>query len=505
MKVQSRFLFFFFTLFYLSAHPEEPWRRYYDSISTDSIKESVLILAADSMEGRETGEAGQKRAALFLATKYFSWNLKPGGVENNTAGVQPEDFMQPHPISTRNNKKKNLSVNGENFLFGKDFYYSGLLADTSINASEIYFIGANEKTMIDKIFTEEHCAGRNLVFLSGNELKTNTIINRLLTFDKKPYSVLILTEGNGIEKLFNKDESDNATPPFPCIYVSDNVAEKIFSKGKLQKLKQKSERKRKPVIYRQETKCSAELIKHTRKLKGENIVAYINGTDTAGETVVISSHYDHLGKTDTSIYYGADDNASGTAAILELARIFTTAKNNGHAPKRNILFLNVSGEEKGLLGSAWYVDHPFIPMEKTIANLNIDMIGRLDSYHDSTGVQNYVYIIGSDKMSTDLHNINLASNNAGPNLELNYRYNTKDDPNKFYRRSDHFNFVKKGVPVIFYFNGTHDDYHKPTDTSDKINFDILTQRTRLVFLTTWELVNRAERIIVDKANELENR
>jgi hypothetical protein len=498
-------LFLCFSLFCLTAFSEEPRRKYYESISVDSIKENVLILASEEMQGRETGENGQKLAAKFLATKYLSWNLNAGGVENGSMGIRPEDFMQPHPISTRNNKKKNLTINGENFLFGKDFYYSCLLNDTGFTANDFCFIGASEKTMPDKIFTEKHSANQNVVFLSGDEDRNKATINHLASLSNKPYSVLIVANSEELTKLFYKNDTDKTRTPFPCIYVSDNVAEKIFGKNKFQKLKNKSESKQMPLVYIQESACNAELLRNTEKLKGQNVVAYIKGTDTLGETVVVSSHYDHLGKRDTSIYYGADDNASGTAAILEMARIFTMAKNNGHPPKRNILFLNVSGEEKGLLGSAWYVEHPFIPMDKTVANLNIDMIGRIDPYHDSTGVLNYVYIIGSDKMSTDLHNINLASNETGPQLELNYKYNTKDDPNQFYRRSDHFNFVKKKVPVIFYFNGTHKDYHKPTDTSEKINFNILTKRAGLVFLTAWEIANRTERVVVDKANNEENK
>ena len=243
------------------------------------------------------------------------------------------------------------------------------------------------------------------------------------------------------------------------------------------------------------------MVKNTDQLSGQNILAFIPGSDLKDETVIISSHYDHLGKTDSLIYYGADDNASGTSGVLELARVFSEAGKAGHGPRRNILFMNVSGEEKRLLGSAWYVSNPTFPLKNTIADLNIDMIGRTDAIHDSLGIKNYIYIIGADKMSTELYTINEAQNLKGPRLQLDYKYNSEDDPNRYYMRSDHYNFVKNNIPVIFYFNGTHADYHKPTDTADKIDFEILANRTRLVFLTAWELANRNDRIIIDKKND----
>ena len=207
------------------------------------------------------------------------------------------------------------------------------------------------------------------------------------------------------------------------------------------------------------------------------------------------------GKKDSLIYFGADDNASGTSAVLEMARIFSLAKHNGDGPRRNIIFMNVSGEEKGLLGSSWYVANPVIPLKSTVADLNIDMIGRIDPFHDSTGVAEYIYIIGDDILSDDLHQINETENLNGPALELNYRFNEPDEPNHYYTRSDHYNFAKNDIPIIFYFDGSHADYHKPSDTADKINFELLTKRTQLVFQTAWRLANSPERIRLNHSNK----
>lgn len=228
----------------------------------------------------------------------------------------------------------------------------------------------------------------------------------------------------------------------------------------------------------------------------ENVVAFIKGSEKPDEILVISAHYDHIGKRNGKIYNGADDDGSGTVAVLEIAQAFALAIKDGHLPKRSILFLNVTGEEKGLYGSRWYVENPLFDLKKHIANLNIDMIGRVDDIHKGHD-ENYVYLIGSDKLSSVLHKVSEATNKKFMNLDLDYRFNDPNDPNRFYYRSDHYNFAKNKIPVIFYFNGVHADYHQPTDTPDKINYELLTKRTKLIFYTAWEIVNRQGKIIVD--------
>lgn len=228
----------------------------------------------------------------------------------------------------------------------------------------------------------------------------------------------------------------------------------------------------------------------------ENIWAFIEGTEKPDEILVISAHYDHVGMKNGEVYNGADDDGSGTVSLLEIAQAFMAAKKDGYGPKRSVLFLHVTGEEHGLHGSRYYSENPLFPIENTIADLNIDMIGRRDDDHKDNG--NYVYVIGSDRLSTDLHNINEEANKKYTHLDLDYKYNDRKDPNQFYFRSDHYNFAKKGIPIIFYFNGVHADYHRPTDTPDKIEYDILAKRAQLAFVTAWELANRENRPVVDK-------
>lgn len=231
----------------------------------------------------------------------------------------------------------------------------------------------------------------------------------------------------------------------------------------------------------------------------ENIWAYIEGSEKPDEILVISAHYDHVGMKNGEVYNGADDDGSGTVTLLEIAQAFMQAKKEGHGPKRSILFLHVTGEEHGLHGSRYYSEHPLFPLANTITDLNIDMIGRRDAKHKDN--PNYVYLIGSDRLSTDLHKISEESNKKYGHLELDYKYNALNDPEQIYYRSDHYNFAKKGVPALFYFNGVHEDYHLPGDTPDKIEYDILAKRARLVFATAWELANRENRPVVDKTGE----
>lgn len=229
----------------------------------------------------------------------------------------------------------------------------------------------------------------------------------------------------------------------------------------------------------------------------ENILAFIEGSEKPNEIIVVSAHYDHVGMKKGEVYNGADDDGSGTVAVMEIAEAFQEAKRKGYGPKRSILFLHVTGEEHGLFGSEYYSDHPVFPLANTVADLNIDMIGRDDP--ENRGKQ-YVYVIGSEMLSSELKKINEVANDKSVKLELNYKYDDPKDPQRLYYRSDHYNFAKHNIPVAFFFDGIHEDYHKPTDTPDRIDYELLTKRAKLVFTTAWELANRPERIIVDGKN-----
>ncbi|RYZ46097.1 MAG: M28 family peptidase, partial [Chitinophagaceae bacterium] len=253
-------------------------------------------------------------------------------------------------------------------------------------------------------------------------------------------------------------------------------------------------------IQKAKAEVMLDVKKQANSLPASNVVGVIPGTDLKDEYVVISAHYDHVGIIDGKIHYGADDDGSGTVGIMEIAEAFIKAKKEGKGPRRSIVILAVSGEEKGLLGSEYYSNHPLFPMEKTTVNLNIDMIGRSDPDRKAGDSTNYVYVVGDDKVSSDLKPISEGQNKKYTKMELDYKYNDPNDPNRIYYRSDHYNFAKNGVPIIFYYDGMlRPDYHKPTDTPDKINYELLRKRTQLVFYTAWDMANRAEMLKRDLA------
>ena len=229
----------------------------------------------------------------------------------------------------------------------------------------------------------------------------------------------------------------------------------------------------------------------------ENVVAFIKGSEKPDEIVIISAHLDHVGMDkDGNVFNGADDDGSGTVSIMEIAQAFQQAVKDGNGPKRSILFIHVTGEEIGLYGSKYYTENPIFPLENTVCDLNIDMIGRIDP--EKKNNPNYIYLIGSNKLSQELQDVSTEVNKKYTKLELDYKYDDPDDPNRFYYRSDHYNFAKNDVPIIFYFNGVHEDYHKITDTPDKIEYELMTKRAQLIFYTAWEIANREKRISVDK-------
>ncbi|HSH65026.1 MAG TPA: M28 family peptidase, partial [Bacteroidia bacterium] len=281
----------------------------------------------------------------------------------------------------------------------------------------------------------------------------------------------------------------------PVFYISKSMADGILKSTTIDKLKQKLDKEAHPGPKKIKCNIVINIQNIPEKVISENVLGYIEGSDLKDELIVISAHYDHLGKDGNKIFNGADDDGSGTSAVLNIAKVFALAKKEGHGPRRSILCITFSGEEKGLLGSDYYVEHPEYPLSSTVCDLNIDMIGRIDEKHE--GNPNYIYVIGSDKLSSELHKINETMNNTYCHLTLDYTYNDPGDKNRYYYRSDHYNFAKNDIPVIFYFNGVHADYHKETDEVEKIDFKKMEKITRLVFFTAWELANKDKRIKVD--------
>ena len=466
------------------------------TVTAADLKTHLTIVAGKEMEGRETATEGQRKAAAYIENHFRNLGLKPGNGSS---------YQQMYPVYQDQLTEKKLSVNGRVFEWDKDFVISlQSAASGNWTIGETVFVGYGIVDSANNDYKGVDVKGKIVIALEGAPgagNATNLRMNNPASLGGK----ITAARNNGAIGLLlvSKDfPKRNASPVTGNMYFSQqttaagnfitaNISEAVASAllGRTSTQNSASLLESKKATYKAYMQLVAK--KETINLESSNVLGVIEGTDKKDEYLFITAHYDHLGKRDTVIYYGADDDGSGTVSVLELAEAFVQAKKKGKGPRRSIVFMTVSGEEKGLRGSAYYGNNPTFPLAKTTANLNIDMVGRIDpSYKgDST---NYVYVIGEDKLSSDLMKITDAVNNKFIKMELDRRYNDPKDPNRFYYRSDHYNFAAKGVPIIFYFNGVHRDYHRPTDTVDKINFDVMEKRARLIFHTAWEMANRDE-------------
>lgn len=476
------------------------------SITENELKEHLYIYASDDFEGRETGTAGQKKAVEYLRSEYSKLGV-PGAGEGG-------EYLQKVPLEIVNLPIGNITIGGKQYSLGEDFLtFSSLQGEFD----EVIYAGYGIEEGTYSDYKDLDVAGKIVMIkageprakdgtyvLSGNntssewsdlsesiEKKTQILVEKgaraILYVDNENYQRYqrafdFLANSNNGQMTLESEAQDPA-----LLLLQENVAREIYpvmeSTAKAVQL---------PVPISFDIKSTNEAI------DSENVVAIVKGSVKPNEYIIISSHLDHIGITeDGQINNGADDDGSGSVAMLEIAEAFKLAADAGQGPERSVVFLHVTGEEKGLLGSQYYTDiAPIFPLQATVANLNIDMIGRTDPKREGSG--EYIYLIGSDKLSSELHLLSETVNEQYTQLDLDYTYNDENDPNRFYYRSDHYNFAKNNIPIIFYFNGTHEDYHRPSDTPDKINYDLLAKRSQLIFYTAWELANRESRVMVDK-------
>ena len=474
--------------------------RYAKLITVAELKTDLYILASDSLEGRDTGRRGQKLAADYIQHKFKEYGIPPVKAEDPNAIV--EGYFQPFEVVQERGGSLSLESAGKKLQFLHELFYVNEVLKEDVAVNEIILMADGSKLVSTKglkgkvVVVVDRSEGNSMAFW-GKLRMWNTAAAaaevRLLLVATERVPTLVEEIGHyvsgGRMRLAIDPAPVQREGALQTIVVDTKaLGAMLGKKGKAALVKNKAGAKVAVDFMVKYTNLSEELMT-------ENVLAYIEGTDKKDELVVITAHYDHIGIEGDEVFNGADDDGSGTVAIMAIAKAFAKAKAEGNGPRRSVLVMPVSGEEKGLLGSKFYSERPVFPLENTVANLNIDMIGRVDSAH--TGKAPYIYVIGSDRLSTDLHNINEEANSTHTQLELDYTFNAEDDPNKFYYRSDHYNFARKGVPAIFYFSGVHEDYHKSTDTVEKIDFELLHQRALLTFHTAWQLANREERIVVD--------
>lgn len=486
----------------MAAHAQLPVKQlsqatpFANTITPDFLEQRLRVLASAEMEGRETGTPGQEKAAAYIESQFQGFGLKPGA-----AGQWRQYY--PMFIDTLGSHTA-LEVNGKHIPYGDDFKANIMSShgDTLENVP-VVFVGRGIADKDRDDYAGLDVKGKVVLFLSEDKYPTDSAYTgsarglsdaakRFWASNKGAKAVLVLDDNPRKPDFpragFMRMQRNPGGRMANEYLVRSGVAALIsgVDSASLKTLKPGTLPNPVSILYE----------KVPVELKPSNVLAFLEGTDKKDEVLFITGHYDHLGKKDGKIYYGADDDGSGTTAVLALAHAFEEAKKAGKGPRRSIVFMTVSGEEKGLLGSNYYVEHPLYPLEKTVADLNTDMVGRIDPGHEQD--TNYIYLIGDNKLSSAMRPISEAANDEFTKMKLDYTYNDPKDVNRFYYRSDHYNFAQHGIPIIFYFNGVHEDYHKPTDTVDKIHFGLMARRVQLVFYTAWDIANREEKLPVDR-------
>lgn len=503
---------FFGVIMSLCVLAQSPKKTYESTITEADLRKHLTYIASDELEGRDTGSEGQKKAAAYIVEHLKEWGLQP--IVNTPNG---KSYYQNFNLYQSEWGEAYIKIDGKQKTFFKDYIPSGFVNVPTEQNYETVFVGYGIKDPKTDDYAGKDVKGKAVVFVSGDPTKASkdwegvagtrkkikiasdlgaTAVFEISLLDASGFTTLV-AERKAILKRYSRmtveKAPSNTATPVPVFVVSSAMGAELigvkssklsgFLTGK--KLKTKSR------------KVAVKSERVEQPVETANVMGYLEGTDKKEDVLVISAHYDHVGVDEKGqIYNGADDDGSGTVAVMELAQAYSKAKKDGNGPRRSILFLWVTGEEKGLLGSEYFADvDPIVPLKDIFCNLNIDMIGRVDKKHENN--HDYTYIIGSDKLSSELHEISERANKESVNLELDYEFNDPKDPNRFYYRSDHYNFAKKGIPIAFYFTGVHEDYHQPGDDVEKILFPRYAKIVKLVFNTSWDLLNRDKRIVVD--------
>ncbi len=502
-------------------------RKLAEAITADQLKNYLYFVASDAMEGRDTPSRGLDITAEFLKMNLSRWGFKPAG-DNNTYFQKIE--LTVETIDAVNNL---LQVDGRNFNLNSDFFrlagngsanalmvFAGngwmvksknidafkgvdvkgrivVLADASLSGtitplpagvSQSDLAGTKGTDWADPITYATSKGAAGIIVVGSPQIQTAW--GQLPQFLSRP---------NMYPTRLRQTESE-PSDKLPVALVSNAVANAIFAGA--------PSGKDSPTPFTIDKTVSMTTMTRTEKKWTQNVVALWEGRDPVlkSEMVAIGAHYDHVGVNpnapgDDKIWNGADDDGSGTVAVLSIAEAL--AKSRLH-PKRSILFVWHAGEEKGLWGAEYFNKFPTVDIKKVISQLNIDMIGRSKKAGDTnpknvnlTG-ENAIYVIGSGMMSSTLGAVTKATNDAFLKIGYDYKYDDPKDTERFFFRSDHFHYAVNGIPIVFWFDGVHEDYHQPGDHADKIDYRKMEKITRTIFLTMWELSDLRERPKVDK-------
>jgi hypothetical protein len=500
-----------------------------DGITAQQLRNYLEFIASDELEGRDTPSRGLDIAAMYIAQHLKSWGIKPAG-DNGT-------YFQKFPLRRLKIDAQNtrLQLNNQSFAYGEDFLSS--FHNANISGSQIVYAGHGWVLKSKNINPYQGLDVKDKIVVVVNSLPKGVTFNDLQgkagddwfspplyaqthgakaviafgTFGNLanwPGSRWTQTEKGGVE--FGRPQTQITIPTItahPRLIAALFQGEKASGSNVYAKAIQQDFVE--PFELKPTKKINLSVAVKTENTHSQNVIGIWEGSDPVlkNEYVAIGAHYDHVGMNpfwagEDKIWNGADDDGSGTVAVMAMAEAFAKG---AQRPKRSILFLWVAGEEKGLWGSEYFTDNPTVPLGSIITQLNIDMIGRAQAPGDENHPQNKalpkpgeVFVIGSKLMSAELGELSEATNNAFLKMAFNYKYDDPKDPEQFFYRSDHYNFAKKGIPIIFYMDGSHADYHQPSDSIEKIDFVNMEKIARTIFATGWELANRPTRPKVDK-------
>jgi hypothetical protein len=501
-------------------------------ITAARLSEHLHIVASDAMEGRDTPSKGLDETAKYIAAHLARFGLKPAGDDGT--------FFQRITLIRRkaDPAKTTAALDNRVFKFGEDFLVSPAVGKASgalVYASHGWVVksknidaykGIDVRDKIVVVTASGLPAGVTRGDIKGkagedwedpesyarrNGAKGFILIPRTRDMERWWRAVRAGGEHGAVE-MERFANAEGSQQQLPSIFASAAMLDAIFagetvSGADILKATQSGET-RAAFALSPNKRMTFDAVASTDKQMTQNVVGLLEGRDATlkAEYVAIGAHYDHVGvglpdASGDALYNGADDDGSGTVAILTMAEALARGKVR---PARSILFVWHAGEEKGLWGSQYFTKFPTVPIKQIVAQLNIDMIGRSKKEGDTKPENrdlsgpNEIYVIGSRMMSTDLGDLSERINRAYLNLNFNYKYDDPADPNRFFFRSDHFNYAQRGIPIIFYFDGVHEDYHRPSDTPDKIDYQKMERVTRTVFLTALELANAPARPRVDK-------
>ena len=504
-----------------------------DTISANQLRDYLTFIASDEMEGRDTPSRGLDLTAKFLAMNLARWGFKPAGDEgsffqridlrrnrNDTAQTKAElngraltagtDFI---PVSGPGN------VSGQMVFAGTGWFVKskGVDAYKGIDPTGKIAVVVATPNMFPRGVGRADLGKPGEDFMNPADYARSKGVVGLIYIPDSRYLAnwqrmrsLIMERGSTVVEKFQKPS--NAPVALPSVVVSAETASAIFANESQSapNLSNASEGSSlpSPFAFSDQKKMTLNLANNTETVPTQNVVAVWEGKDPVlkAEYVALGAHYDHVGSGcprvgDDNICNGADDDGSGTTALLGMAEALAKAPTR---PKRSILFVWHTGEEKGLWGSRYFTEFPTVPLNQIVTQVNIDMIGRSKKEGDTnrrnaelTGPDS-IYLIGSTMMSTELGELVNTVNKSFLNITYDTKYDDPKDPNRFFFRSDHYNYARKGIPIIFFFDGVHEDYHGAGDTADKIDYQKMEKVTRTIYMTTWEIANRPTRLKVDK-------